>query len=104
MTVLRWRAAWTTWTDDLTVERKHTREDLFHFCLRGAADAVAEGDPQVAVAGHWGKVMLMNACSAEARGIWEATPHARIISRMEVLRPGLSVLRSGTSVDAFNSV
>ena len=29
--------------------------------LRGAVDAVAERDPQVAVAGHWGKVGLMNA-------------------------------------------
>ena len=29
--------------------------------LRGAADAVAEIDPQVAAAGHWGKVGLLNA-------------------------------------------
>ena len=29
--------------------------------LRGAADAVAEIDPQVAAAGHWGKVALLNA-------------------------------------------
>ena len=29
--------------------------------LRGAVDAVAEMDPQVAAAGHWGKVALMNA-------------------------------------------
>ena len=29
--------------------------------LRGAADAVAEVDPQVAAAGHWGKVALLNA-------------------------------------------
>jgi len=29
--------------------------------LRGAVDAVAEVDPQVAAAGHWGKVALLNA-------------------------------------------
>ena len=29
--------------------------------LRAAADAVAEKDPQVPVAGHWGKVALLNA-------------------------------------------
>ena len=29
--------------------------------LRGAVDAVAEVDPQVAAAGHWGKVSLLNA-------------------------------------------
>ena len=29
--------------------------------LRGAVDAVAEKDPQVAAAGHWGKVGLLNA-------------------------------------------
>ena len=29
--------------------------------LRGAADSVAEIDPQVAAAGHWGKVALLNA-------------------------------------------
>ena len=29
--------------------------------LRGAVDAVAESDPQVAAAGHWGKVALLNA-------------------------------------------
>ena len=29
--------------------------------LRSAADAVAESDPQVAAAGHWGKVALLNA-------------------------------------------
>ena len=29
--------------------------------LRGAVDVVAEVDPQVAVAGHWGKVALLNA-------------------------------------------
>ena len=29
--------------------------------LRGAGDAVAEADPQVAAAGHWGKVALLNA-------------------------------------------
>jgi hypothetical protein len=29
--------------------------------LRGAADAVAEVDPQVAAAGHWGKIALLNA-------------------------------------------
>ena len=29
--------------------------------LRGAADAVAEIDPQVAAAGHWGKVAILNA-------------------------------------------
>ena len=29
--------------------------------LRAAADAVAEKDPQVAAAGHWGKVSLLNA-------------------------------------------
>jgi len=29
--------------------------------LRGAADAVAENDPQVAAAGHWGKVAILNA-------------------------------------------
>ena len=29
--------------------------------LRGAADAVAEHDPQVAAAGHWGKVAILNA-------------------------------------------
>ena len=29
--------------------------------LRDAADAVAEIDPQVAAAGHWGKVVLLNA-------------------------------------------
>ena len=29
--------------------------------LRGATDAVAETDPQVAAAGHWGKVALLNA-------------------------------------------
>ena len=29
--------------------------------LRGAADAVAEKDPQVAAAGHWGKVAILNA-------------------------------------------
>ena len=29
--------------------------------LRGAVDAVAETDPQVAAAGHWGKVGLKNA-------------------------------------------
>ena len=29
--------------------------------LRGAVDAVAEMDPQVAAAGHWGKVGLLNA-------------------------------------------
>ena len=29
--------------------------------LRGAADAVAEADPQVTAAGHWGKVALLNA-------------------------------------------
>ena len=29
--------------------------------LRAAADAVAEKDPQVAAAGHWGKVGLLNA-------------------------------------------
>ena len=29
--------------------------------LRAAADAVAEIDPQVAAAGHWGKVALLNA-------------------------------------------
>ncbi len=28
--------------------------------LRAAADAVAEKDPQVAAAGHWGKVGLLN--------------------------------------------
>ena len=30
--------------------------------LREAVDAVAEVDPQVAAAGHWGKVALLNAC------------------------------------------
>ena len=29
--------------------------------LRGAVDAVAEVDPQVAAAGHWGKIALLNA-------------------------------------------
>ena len=29
--------------------------------LRSAVDAVAESDPQVAAAGHWGKVALLNA-------------------------------------------
>ena len=29
--------------------------------LRGAVDAVAEVDPRVAAAGHWGKVSLLNA-------------------------------------------
>ena len=29
--------------------------------LQATADAVAEADPQVAVAGHWGKVALLNA-------------------------------------------
>ena len=29
--------------------------------LRDAADAVAEADPQVAAAGHWGKIGLLNA-------------------------------------------
>ena len=29
--------------------------------LRDAVDAVAERDPQVAAAGHWGKVALLNA-------------------------------------------
>ena len=29
--------------------------------LRAAADAVAASDPQVAAAGHWGKVALLNA-------------------------------------------
>ena len=29
--------------------------------LRGAVDAVAEVEPQVAAAGHWGKVALLNA-------------------------------------------
>ena len=29
--------------------------------LRGAVDAVAEMDPQVAAAGHWGKIALLNA-------------------------------------------
>jgi len=29
--------------------------------LRGAVDAVAESDPQVAAAGRWGKVALLNA-------------------------------------------
>ena len=29
--------------------------------LRGAVDAVAESDPQVKAAGHWGKVALLNA-------------------------------------------
>ena len=29
--------------------------------LRGAVDVVAEADPQVAAAGHWGKVALVNA-------------------------------------------
>ena len=29
--------------------------------LRGTVDAVAEVDPQVAAAGHWGKVGLLNA-------------------------------------------
>ena len=29
--------------------------------LRGAVDAVAKVDPQVAAAGHWGKVALLNA-------------------------------------------
>ena len=29
--------------------------------LRGAVDAVAEVDPQLAAAGHWGKVALLNA-------------------------------------------
>ena len=29
--------------------------------LRGAVDAVAETDPQVAAVGHWGKVALLNA-------------------------------------------
>ena len=29
--------------------------------LRDAVDAVAESDPQVAAAGHWGKVALLNA-------------------------------------------
>ena len=32
--------------------------------LRGAVDAVAEVDPQVAAAGHWGKVALLNAWHA----------------------------------------
>ena len=32
--------------------------------LRGAVDAVAELDPQVAAAGHWGKVGLLNAWHA----------------------------------------
>ena len=32
--------------------------------LRDAADAVAEIDPQVAAAGHWGKVGLLNAWHA----------------------------------------
>ena len=32
--------------------------------LRGAVDAVAELDPQVAAAGHWGKVTLLNAWHA----------------------------------------
>ena len=29
--------------------------------LRGAVDAVAEVEPQVAAAGHWGKAALLNA-------------------------------------------
>ena len=29
--------------------------------LRGAVDVVAEADPQVAAAGHWGKVALLDA-------------------------------------------
>ena len=29
--------------------------------LRGAVDAVAEVDPQLAASGHWGKVALLNA-------------------------------------------
>ena len=29
--------------------------------LRSAVDAVAESDPQVGAAGHWGKVALLNA-------------------------------------------
>ena len=32
--------------------------------LRGAVDVVAEVDPQVAAAGHWGKVALLNAWHA----------------------------------------
>ena len=32
--------------------------------LRGAVDAVAEVDPQVTAAGHWGKVLLLNAWHA----------------------------------------